>query len=149
MARRIKVVLRIFVVLPFSQYCCEEVVWKLNGSRPTVCVQKRMSLSRHICSRSSSISQILTAQFHSQHLTRHLHCYHVLPVSCRCTRSYSAHTTSETVHTVLPRGGTATVVLKHLVLSADIGLWMIFSHLATFGNHVFRALVLSRVSRRM
>ena len=57
------------VAPPFSQYLCEEVVQNLDGSKPSIGVQERISLSCHTCSGSSSISQILTAQLHTQHLS--------------------------------------------------------------------------------
>ena len=53
-----------FVAVPFSQYCCGEAVWNLNGSGLALGVQKSTSPSCHICTSSSSISQILTAQLH-------------------------------------------------------------------------------------
>ena len=36
------------VALPFSQYCREEAVWNLDGSRPALGVQKSISLSCRI-----------------------------------------------------------------------------------------------------
>ena len=44
------------VALPFSLYCCEEVVSNLYGSRPTLGLRRSASLSCHICSGSSAFT---------------------------------------------------------------------------------------------
>ena len=48
------------------------VEWKQAYPWCAACI----SLSCHTCSGSSSISQVQTAQLHSQHFPLHLHCYH-------------------------------------------------------------------------
>ena len=63
----------------FLTFFFEEVVLTTDGSRPKIwCAAESASLSCHTCSVSSSISQILMAQLHSQHFPPHLHCYWAL-----------------------------------------------------------------------
>ena len=55
-------------------YCCAEVFYNMDGSRPAFGVQRRISLSWHTCSDSSCIQR----QLRSQHFLLQLHCYHAL-----------------------------------------------------------------------